>query len=130
MLRAEIFIEFHPQTIIEGEIQQLGPDHPTTELWEVVNGSKAARTSDEQITIFDSVGFAIEDFVALRYLDDAVGGTPYCTRVELITSTEDPKNLFSQVTELGFVPEMDGDTVTSLPKAAVESAAQFVLEAR
>ena len=130
LLRAEIFIEFHPQTIIEGEIQQLGPDHPTTELWEVVNGSKAARTSDEQITIFDSVGFAIEDFVALRYLDDAVGGTPYCTRVELITSTEDPKNLFSQVTEIGFVPEMDGDTATSLPKAAVESAAQFVLEAR
>jgi ornithine cyclodeaminase len=34
LLRAEIFVEFPPQTRIEGEIQQLDPDHPVTELWE------------------------------------------------------------------------------------------------
>lgn len=101
LYRSKIFIEYFDQTYVEGEIQQLEPDHEVTELWEVVTGSKTGRDSAEQITIFDSVGFAIEDFVALRYLDDAVKGTEFCTSIELLTAMDDPKNLFSEVSGIG-----------------------------
>ena len=70
--RADVFVEFPEQTRIEGEIQQLPADFPVTELWEVVTGAKTGRTSDEQITVFDSVGFAIEDFSVLRFLRDSI----------------------------------------------------------
>ncbi|TIU75773.1 MAG: ornithine cyclodeaminase, partial [Mesorhizobium sp.] len=36
LLRSDIFVEFPPQTRIEGEIQQLEADHPVTELWQVM----------------------------------------------------------------------------------------------
>ena len=68
LLRSKIFVEYPPQTRIEGEIQQLPPDHPVTELWQVMTGAVQGRESARQITLFDSVGFAIEDFAALRYI--------------------------------------------------------------
>ncbi len=45
LLRSGIFVEYAPQTRIEGEIQQLDPDYPVTELWQVIagNGSRPAR---------------------------------------------------------------------------------------
>ena len=49
---------------------QLAEDHPVTEIWEVMAGKAQGRTSDMQITLFDSVGFATEDFSALRYIKD------------------------------------------------------------
>src|SRR5690606_5578896 len=67
LLRSSVFVEFPPQTRIEGEIQQLPEDHPVTELWQVISGDVPGRVSDAQNTLFDSVGFAIEDFSALRY---------------------------------------------------------------
>src|SRR5918993_564975 len=63
--RSDIFVEYPPQTRIEGEIQQLRPDHPVKELWRVIAGLEPGRTGERQITLFDSVGFAIEDFSAL-----------------------------------------------------------------
>ena len=70
LLRSDIFVEYPPQTRIEGEIQQLAPDHPVTELWQVITGQARGRSDARQITLFDSVGFAIEDFSALRYVRD------------------------------------------------------------
>lgn len=70
LLRSEIFVEYPPQTRIEGEIQALDATHPVTELWQVMRGEVAGRTDARQITLFDSVGFAIEDFSALRYVLD------------------------------------------------------------
>ena len=66
LLRSEIFVEYPPQTRVEGEIQQLAPDHPVTELWQVITGAAPGRKDARQITLFDSVGFAVEDFSALR----------------------------------------------------------------
>jgi ornithine cyclodeaminase/alanine dehydrogenase-like protein (mu-crystallin family) len=56
------FVEFPPQTRIEGEIQQMDANYPVTEFWRVVTGKAAGRRDASQITLFDSVGFAIEDF--------------------------------------------------------------------
>ncbi len=95
LLRADVFVEYPEQTRIEGEIQQLGPHFAVTELWEVLTGTAVGRVSDDQLTIFDSVGFAIEDFSALRYLRDKVAGTPFFDTIDLVAEPSDPKNLFS-----------------------------------
>ncbi len=95
--RARIFVEYEPQTRIEGEIQHLPATHPVEALWSVVAGESPGRTDDAEITVFDSVGFAIEDFVALAYLRDDVTGTRFAGELDLITSAEDPKDLFSLV---------------------------------
>lgn len=92
--RADVFVEFPEQTRIEGEIQKLPADFPVTELWEVITGAKTGRTSDEQITVFDSVGFAIEDFSVLRFLRDSVQGTNFFDDIDLIADPDDPKDLF------------------------------------
>lgn len=93
--RADIFVEYPEQTRIEGEIQQLDADHRVTELWQVLTGVAPGRTHADQLTIFDSVGFAIEDFSALRYVRDSVRGTDYCQELDMIAEPHDPKNLFS-----------------------------------
>jgi len=72
LMRSEIFVEYAPQTRIEGEIQQLDAEHPVVELWQVLAGEAPGRRNGRQITLFDSVGFAIEDFSALRYLRSEV----------------------------------------------------------
>lgn len=96
LARADIFVEFPDQTRIEGEIQQLSPDHPVTEVWRVLRGDAEGRTSAGQITVFDSVGFAIEDFSALCYLNRGLrpGDAP---EVDLIADPDDPKDLFALV---------------------------------
>jgi ornithine cyclodeaminase len=101
--RSDVFVEFPEQTRIEGEIQQVEPDFPVTELWRVLVGEATGRTSAEQVTVFDSVGFAIEDFSALRYARDAVDGTDFFTEVDLIAEPADPKNLYSLVTAAAVV---------------------------
>lgn len=100
LTRGRVFVEYPEQTRIEGEIQQMAPDFPVVEFWEVLTGSQPGRRSDEEITIFDSVGFAIADFSALRYLRDATAGTPMQTHIDLIADPEDPKDLFSLVASL------------------------------
>ncbi|SJN37385.1 Ornithine cyclodeaminase [Microbacterium esteraromaticum] len=95
--RGPVFVEYAPQTRIEGEIQNVAPDFPVTEFWEVLTGAAAGRTSPEQVTIFDSVGFAIEDYSALRFLRDSVAGTDLSGRIDLVAAPEDPKDLFGMV---------------------------------
>jgi len=95
--RSDIFVEYPEQTRIEGEIQQLAPDHPVTQMWEVINGTKPGRTSAGQITLFDSVGFAIEDFSALRYVRDHIGGADLYLELDLLADPDDPRDLFGMV---------------------------------
>ena len=58
LTRSDVFVEFPPQTRVEGEIQQMPEDFEVTELWQVILGEKPGRRDDKQITLFDSVGFA------------------------------------------------------------------------
>lgn len=100
---SDIFVEYSPQTRIEGEIQQLDPTHPVTEIASVLAGQEPGRTSPEQITLFDSVGFAIEDFSALCYLRDDVAGTDHEKYIDLVADPEDPKDLFGMLGSLSPV---------------------------
>ena len=99
LLRGDVFVELAEQTRIEGEIQQMPPDFPITELWRVIAGDARGRRSREQITIFDSVGFALEDFSALRFLDDIVDGTDYYDDIDLLPEPADPRDLFGLLGE-------------------------------
>ena len=102
--RSDIFVEFPEQTRIEGEIQQLEPDHPVTELWQVIAGTAPGRKSEDQITLFDSVGFAIEDFSALRYVRDRLAGSDLYLDLDLLADPDDPRDLF------GMLLRAEGDT--------------------
>ena len=94
VLRAgSIFVEFEPQTRIEGDIQLLAPDHPVTELWQVMAGAAPGRRDDAEITIFDSVGFAVEDFSALRFIDRQIAALGVPT-LDLVPDLADPRDLF------------------------------------
>lgn len=95
--RARVFVEHEPQTRIEGEIQLLPADSPVEPLWAVIAGHAPGRERAAEITVFDSVGFAIEDWTALAYLREQVTGTRFASDLDLITSPEDPKDLFSLV---------------------------------
>ncbi len=97
LTRSDIFVEYPEQTRIEGEIQQMDPDHPVTEFWQVLTGAAPGRTSDRQITLFDSVGFAIEDFSALRYIRDHIPGTDCFLDLDLLADPDDPRDLFGMV---------------------------------
>jgi len=95
--RSEVFVEYPPQTRIEGEIQQMGPDFPVTELWKVVTGAAPGRRDARQITLFDSVGFAIEDFSALRYVRERLSGTDFYHNLDMIADPDDPRDLYGML---------------------------------
>ena len=97
LLRSDIFVEYPPQTRIEGEIQQLAPDHPVVELWEVIAGRAIGRRSEHAITLFDSVGFAIEDFSALRYVREKLRETGLYAELDLLADPDEPRDLFGML---------------------------------
>lgn len=97
LLRSSIFVEYPEQSRIEGEIQQLDPDHPVTELWQVIAGQAQGRTSAQEITLFDSVGFAVEDFSALRYVRAQLQETGFFTQLDMIADPDDPRDLFGML---------------------------------
>jgi len=97
LLRSSIFVEYPPQTRVEGEIQALAPDHPVTELWQVITGAAPGRTHADEVTLFDSVGFAIEDFSALRYVHGKLAQTGFCDQLDMIADPDDPRDLFGMV---------------------------------
>ena len=95
--RSTVFVEYPPQTRIEGEIQQMDPDHPVVELWEVMTGRVDGRTSAAEITLFDGVGFAIEDFSALRYVYNKIKGTAFYDDLDFVADPDNPRDLFGML---------------------------------
>lgn len=89
-----VFVEFEPQTRIEGDLQQMPADFPATEIWRVLSGLAPGRTGDREVTIFDSVGFALEDYAALHVMRDAALALGIGRHVALIPRATDPKDLF------------------------------------
>jgi len=97
LLRSDIFVEYPPQTRIEGEIQQLPAEHPVIELWQVMTGQVDGRKSADQITLFDSVGFAIEDFSALRYVREKITQFGMFTELDLLADPDEPRDLYGML---------------------------------
>lgn len=90
-----VVVEYEPQSRLEGEIQQMAPDYPVTEFAQVVRRARPGRLSPAEITIFDSVGFALEDYSALRFLHGLIHERPDSRRqIDLVPDLENPKDLF------------------------------------
>ena len=97
LTRSQIFVEYPPQTRVEGEIQQLAADHPVTELWQVIAGTAPGRRSADDITLFDSVGFAVEDFSALRYVRSKLAGGDFHDNLDLLADPDEPRDLLGML---------------------------------
>jgi ornithine cyclodeaminase len=94
---AKVFVEFEPQTRIEGDLQHLPADFGVTELWRVLSGQTVGRDNADQITMFDSVGFAMEDFSALRYLYDQAQALQQGAPIALMAQLDNPKDLYQLI---------------------------------
>ena len=115
--RASVFVEYEPQSRIEGDVQQMPADFPVTEFWRVLRGEAAGRRSADEITVFDSVGFALEDFATLRWLRDRALALDLGRDLALVPDMADPKDLFG---ELGLPAQPQA--VGVVPAAAAPSA--------
>ncbi len=92
--RARVVVEFEPQSRIEGEIQQMPADFAVTELWQVLTGAAPGRAGAEEVTIFDSVGFGLEDYSALWVAYDLAREHGLGQSLDLIPPMADPKDVF------------------------------------
>lgn len=97
--RSKIVVEFTPQSLIEGEIQRLSREEADNmvyaELWELITGVKPGRANSEEITVYDSVGFALEDYSVLRLINSLAKKYDLGQVMEFIPQITDPKNLIS-----------------------------------
>jgi ornithine cyclodeaminase len=94
-----VIVEYEPQTRIEGDIQQLPADFPVTELWRVLAGLEAGRERADQVTVFDSVGFALEDYSALRFVYEQALARGIGDDVALVPPGANPKDLFGRLAD-------------------------------
>jgi ornithine cyclodeaminase len=112
---SRVFVEYEPQTRIEGDIQQMPSDFPVTEIWQVLSGLDQGRRTATEVTVFDSVGFALEDYSALRFMRDLADELGVRDQISLIPQLSDPKNLF------GFIPG-DAAYPSATPRAMFAAA--------
>jgi len=97
--RAAVFVEYEPQTRVEGDIQQMPADFPVTELWRVIAGEAPGRRTPQDITVFDSVGFALEDYAAMQFMRHRARGAGLLETLDLVPALADPRDLFQRVAE-------------------------------
>ncbi|MDO9422920.1 MAG: ornithine cyclodeaminase [Methylobacter sp.] len=92
--QVKLVVEYKPQSLVEGEVQQCKADLIYAELWELVCNNKPGRQNNDEITLFDSVGFALEDHSILRVVYELAKEYQLGTESALIPELNDPKNLF------------------------------------
>lgn len=124
---ASVFVEYEPQTRIEGDLQQMPADFPVTELWRVLAGLHPGRVDAAQVTVFDSVGFALEDYAALAYIGEIAAESGIGELIELVPQVDDPKDLFGVLRaagpgRTGSMPSNSEQPKPSSTRCANESA--------
>jgi len=92
--QAKLVVEYTEQSMIEGEIQQLDEHSIYAELWQILNKTKPGRQNEQEITIFDSVGFALEDFSTLKMIYHEADKLKLGTHIDLVPDLQNPKNLY------------------------------------
>jgi ornithine cyclodeaminase len=110
--QARVIVEYEPQSRVEGEIQQMPEDSPVVEFWQVLAGRAQGREHGEQVTLFDSVGFALEDYSALRYVLDTARMLGIGQDIALVPQLDNAKDLYSllQPRVVGARPTHKSDT--------------------
>lgn len=98
LTESKIVVEYLPQSREEGEIQLMKELSVYAELWELVNGEKPGRENNQELTLFDCVGFALEDYAVLRQVYQLASDLGVGDEVELVPSLTDPKDLYGFLT--------------------------------
>ena len=93
----KVVVEYTPQSRAEGEIQQGEEALIDAELWEIITGKKPGRENNSEITFFDSVGFALEDFSILKLVYQLAQEMKLGKDINLIPNLDNAKNLFSLI---------------------------------
>jgi len=97
LFMGDVYVEFEPQSRIEGEIQHMDDNFKVTEIWNVIKTGKPINRKPDEITIFDSVGFALEDFSILRLMYDIAKDENVGIPQELVPVLKNPKNLYGML---------------------------------
>ncbi len=95
VLNSTIVVEFLEQARIEGEIQQLANDFTCTEIYEVIRGEKKLNVETHGTILFDSIGFALEDYSVLRLIYSLAKKNNVGKEMNLIPQLSDVKDLYS-----------------------------------
>ena len=73
--KARFFVDYKPSTLLQGgeflaakREGRVGDDHILAEIGEILTGSKTGRRTDDEITIYKSLGIPAEDLVCAHYL--------------------------------------------------------------
>jgi ornithine cyclodeaminase len=101
---ASVFVEFEPQTRIEGDLQQMPAEFQVVELWRVWTGQAPGRQHRDGVTVFDSVGFALEDLSALVVLWETALAYGLGQPLRLVATAPGRQNLFGLLAQARATP--------------------------
>ncbi len=93
----KIVVEYFEQTQFEGELQNFAKKEIYAELWELAANKKPGRENNTEITLFDSVGFALEDYSVLRLVSHLADELHIGHMMDMIPNLKNPKNLFGML---------------------------------
>lgn len=102
ILRSKLVVDFIDQAVVEGETQQISKDGIYAHLGEIVSRKKRGRENANEITVFDSTGFAMEDLIAYQFVFDLTKKHSVGEEIELIAKPKNPKNLYESYSWVKF----------------------------
>ena len=71
VMDASLFVDRRESTVNESGdylMSGVGPDHIRAELGEILTGKAKGRTSKDELTLFKSLGLAVEDLASAQFL--------------------------------------------------------------
>lgn len=92
--KAKVVVDFRDQAICEGESQQLAQDGIFADLSEIVSKNKNSRIREDEVTVFDSVGFAMEDLQTYKLIYELAIGEGVGKIVNIAARPKHSKNLY------------------------------------
>lgn len=96
--RCKIVVEYLEQTKIEGEIQNIDDYKNIISIYELITGLKQVRVDDKDIVLFDSVGFALEDFSILNVIYNwLLSNHSFIKKIEFFPNLDNSKDLFGSL---------------------------------
>ncbi|AUX38588.1 MULTISPECIES: ornithine cyclodeaminase family protein [Sorangium] len=90
--RALVCPDFLPQAVVEGECQQLQAGEIGPSLVELVKAPERFRAYRDEVTVFDSTGFALEDKVAFELILQHAERLGIGRRIQVETTSTDPRD--------------------------------------
>jgi ornithine cyclodeaminase len=92
--RAKVIVEFKDRTTYKGKAQHVPKEKIYADLSDIMINVKDARVKNDEVTIFDSVGFAMEDLETYKLIYELATAEGIRKRVNIAGRPKYPKNLY------------------------------------